>query len=260
MNGLSASCWNSPPRAHVRALTQEAFVLAAWDLVGRKVNKRAKREEIWDAAGSSAALPHAPDSLAVERFRVTLSRYWDLNQLRAHLEPWAEAVLAGNASFEPLKTLPGIGSVIALTILAEGGDLRRFAHHRQFLKYCGLDLAKQQSGTQRGREQLSKRGNARLRLVFWLAGVAAVRMREHCFRDKYERYIKAAPGDADLRRKALTAVAAKWPYRIVKTNQPYRQFFEQSLPSISIPLSVAVGAPATPWIMLGPSTGFPMLF
>ena len=59
--------------------------------------------------------------------------------------------------------------MIALTTLAEAGDVRRFAHHRQFLKYCGFDLAKQQSGNQRGKEQLSKRGNARLRLAFWLA-------------------------------------------------------------------------------------------
>jgi transposase len=238
-----------PTPSHVRALSKEAFVLAAWDLVGRKVNKKAKLEEIWETAGASAALPHAPNSLAVEMFRVTLRRYQDLNQLRAHIEQRAEEVLSGNPSFEHLKTLPGVGSVIALTILAEAGDVRRFAHHRQFLKYCGFDLAKQQSGTQRGREQLSKRGNARLRLAFWIAGVGAVRMRENSFRDKYERYIRTAPGDADLRRKALTAVAAKMArvaYSIVKTNQPYRRFFEQALPSGSIPLPAAVGAHATP--------------
>lgn len=56
------------------------------------------------------------------------------------------------------QTLPGIDSVIALTILIEGGDLRRFAHHRQFLKYCDLDLAKSRSGTQRGKER--RRGGA----------------------------------------------------------------------------------------------------
>lgn len=238
-----------PTPAHVRSLSQDAFVTAAWDLVGRKVNKRAKLEEIWEFAGSSAALPHAPDSLAVEMFRVTLKRYQDLNRLRTSIEERAEQVLAGNEAFEHLKTLPGVGSVIALTVLAEAGDVKRFAHHRQFLKYCGFDLAKQQSGNQRGREQLSKRGNARLRLAFWLAGVGAVRMRENSFRDKYERYIRADPKNADLRRKALTAVAAKMArvaYSIVKTNQPYRRFFEQALPSGSIPLSAAVGAHATP--------------
>jgi transposase len=228
-----------PTARHIRTLEREAFVQAAWDLVGRKVNKRAKLEEIWDMAAQSAALPHAPDSLAVEMFRLQLRRYQELNALRAQLEARAEQTLAGNADFEHLKTLPGIGSIIALTVLAEAGDLRRFAHHRQFLKYCGFDLAKSQSGTHRGREQLSKRGNARLRLAFWLAGVAAVRMRENAFRDKYERYIRAAPDDLDLHRKALTAVAAKMArvaHSLIKSNQPYRRFFEQGLPSGSIPL------------------------
>ena len=141
--------------------------------------------------------------------------------------------------------LPGIGPIIALTILAEAGDVRRFNHHRQFLKYCGFDLAKEQSGNYRGRERLSKRGNARLRLAFWMAGQVAVRVRENSFKDKYDRYIRADPGNADLKRKALTAVAAKMArvaYSIIKTNLPYQRFFEQSLPSGSIPLSRAVEA------------------
>jgi len=96
-------------------------------------------------AGATAALPHAPDSLAVETFRITLRRYQPLNALRAELEVRAEQALASNEDFAHLKTLPGIGSVIAMTVLAEGGDLRRFGHHRQFLKYCGFDLAKNHS-------------------------------------------------------------------------------------------------------------------
>src|SRR6478672_5620815 len=142
-----------PTPAHVRSLTCDQFVAAAWGVVGRKVDKRAKLEEMWAMAGTTAALPHAPDSLAVETFRITLRRYQDLNTLRAELEERAERALAADPDFAHLKTLPGIGSVLAMTILAEGGNLRRFGHHRQFLKYCGLDLAKIQSGTQRGKEQ-----------------------------------------------------------------------------------------------------------
>jgi transposase len=228
-----------PTPAHVRSLTRDRFVEAAWEVVGRKVDKRAKLEEMWEMAGNTAALPHAPDSLAVETFRITLRRYQELNALRTELEDRADQALAADADFAHLKTLPGIGSVLAMTVLAEGGNLRRFSHHRQFLKYCGFDLAKSQSGTQRGKERLSKRGNSRLRLGFWLAAVAAVRMKENSFRAKYERYIRAAPDDADLRRKALAAVAAKMArvaYSMIKYNQPYRQFFEQSLPSGSIPV------------------------
>jgi transposase len=236
-----------PTPGHVHGLSREAFVGTAWDLVGRKVHKQAKLEEIWEMSARSAALPHEPNSLAVETFRLTLRQFQQLSELRAQIESRAQAVLADNPDYAHLQSLPGIGPIIALTILAEAGDLRRFGHHRQFLKYCGFDLAKTQSGVQRGREQLSKRGNARLRLAFWLAGQVAVRQRENSFRAKYDRYVSANPQDADLKRKALTAVAAKMArvaYAIVKTNQSYRQFFEQSLPSGSIPLCRAVGASA----------------
>jgi transposase len=236
-----------PTPSHVRQLSLEEFTKAAWDLVGRKVGKLNKLQEMWELAGHSAALPHSPDSLAVETFRLTLRQYQSITALRDQIEKRSEQALMGNADYENLKSLPGVGPIIALTILAEAGDLRRFAHHRQFLKYCGFDLAKSQSGIHRGREKLSKRGNARLRLAFWLAGTVAVRVRENSFRDKYERYVSSNPQDADLKRKALTAVAAKMArvaYGIVKKNVPYRQFFEQSLPSGSIPLSVAVVAPA----------------
>jgi transposase len=43
--------------------------------------------------------------------------------------------------YQLLTSVPGIGPINALTILAEAGDPRRFNHHRQFLKFCGMDLA-----------------------------------------------------------------------------------------------------------------------
>jgi transposase len=144
---------------------------------------------------------------------------------------------------------PGIGPIHALTILAEAGDLRRFAHHRQFLKFCGLDLAKSHSGTIRGPERLSKRGNGRLRCTFWFAGRVAVRLRESSVRDKYERYTAADPKSPDRRRKAYTAIAAKMAritYAVIKTGRPYRSYYEHDLPGGSISFKRAVEArPAT---------------
>ena len=72
--------------------------------------------------------------------------------------------------YQLLTSVPRIGPINALTILAEAGDLRRFGHHRQFLKFCGMDLATIQSGTFRGQTKLSKYGNARLRRTLWMAG------------------------------------------------------------------------------------------
>lgn len=237
-----------PIPAAVRALTLEEFTREAWDLLGKKVEKRRKVAEIYALAAESIGLPVALNSPAIEMFRLQLRRYQDLNEQRDHLDARSQELLSGNADFQRLQTLPGIAAVMALTILAEAGDLRRFSHHRQFLHYCGLDLSKSQSGQSRGREILSKRGNKRLRMVFWMAGLRAVHMRENAFRDKYERYLSENPFDADRKRKALTAVAAKMArvvYAVIKTGSDYERFFEQRIPSGSIPLARAVEASST---------------
>ncbi len=68
------------------------------------------------------------------------------------------------------------------------------------------------------------------------------------FRVKYRRYLSANPLDADRKRKALTAIAAKMArvaYGIVKNGSEYQPFFQQRLPSGSIPLTRAVEAITT---------------
>lgn len=233
-----------PTAASIRQLTLDAFRKEAWELVGRKVNKQTWLTELYQCALGSIGLPVDDDSIEVQSFRLQLRRYQLLVEQRDALAAQAHHVLADNPDYESLRSLPGIGPVLALTILAEAGDLRRFAHHRQFLKYCGLDLATCQSGQYRGHERLSKRGNARLRFAFWFAATIAVRMRENSFREKYERYVKNDPNNADRKRKALTAVAAKMArvaYGLVKRQTQYRCYFENALPRGSIPLSRAIG-------------------
>ena len=237
-----------PTPNSVTQLTEQEFFSLASPIIGRKVNKQAKLLELYVAAQHSIGLPVTPDSLACQTFKLQLQRYQELTSQRQRLEQQAESLLSDHKDYRILKSIPGIGPIIALTILAEGGDLRRFAHHRQFLKYCGLDLAKNQSGNFRGQEKLSQRGNARLRLALFLATINAVRQTENSFRDKFHRYTKATPNDADCKRKARTAVMAKMArviHALVKSSTPYQGYFEV-LPSGSIPLCRAVGANRTP--------------
>ncbi len=234
-----------PTAAMIRRMPFAQFKEEAWDLVGRKVNKTTWVAELYETARHSIGLDVADDAIEISSFRLQIQRYQDLIRQRDELADTAHQILCGQADYECLRSIPGVDPVIALTVLAEGGDLRRFGHHRQFLKYCGLDLAKSQSGQTRGQEKLSKRGNARLRFAFWFAATIAIRMRENSFRDKYERYLKTEPGNADRKRKALTAVAAKMArvaYSLVKNKTPYRCYHETALPSGSIPISRAVGA------------------
>jgi transposase len=154
------------------------------------------------------------------------------------MEECVHAQLEDNLDYQRLRTIPGIGPIIALTVLAEGGDLRRFSHYRKFLNYCGLSLSASQSGTHRGSPQLSKRGNARLRCAFWMAANAAINQRRNAFRRKYDNYVRVNPLDPDLKRKAYTAVAAKVArvaYGLIKTDQEYRHFDEAAISNGRIP-------------------------
>ena len=70
------------------------------------------------------ALPVRPDSAAVAMFRLILAEGRSLIRQRDLIEAYAEAVLAQEADAARLRQLPGVGPIIALTILAEAAPLR----------------------------------------------------------------------------------------------------------------------------------------
>ena len=227
-----------PSPASVIKYSREEFIKAAGDVAGRKVNKTAWLIDFYETAAESIGLPVPEDSEAMQMFRIVLQEHQHLCIIRRSIEKRADLYLKDNADYNRLRTLPGIGPVIALTILAEAGDLRRFSHYKKFLKYCGLNLSTQQSGNFRGISKLSKHGNARLRYAFWLASTSAIRMRENTFRKKYENYIKIDPSNPDLKRKAYTAIAAKMArvaYGLIKSGNDYLCYYESAIPSGKIP-------------------------
>ena len=239
----------TPCPAAVRQYSKAAFVKAASaQIAGRKVDRARWLADFYETACHSVGLPVAPESETVRMLRVVLEEYRALCALRKQLEADIATRLATQPDFVRLQTLPGIGPILAMIILAEARDLRRFGCARQFLKYCGFDLCTEQSGQFRGTTRLSKRGNARLRYAFWMAGTVAIRMQQNSFRRKFEDYIRPDPNNADRRRKGYTAVAAKMArvvYAVITTGTDYRRFPEATRPGGRIPSSGAVEALAT---------------
>ena len=238
-----------PTPASMTALGQEDFAREAWTLVGRKVSKARLLNDIYETACASIALPVEEDSVSIAMFRMVIAQARSLIRQRDEIERTAHAILSVNRDYQLLRMIPGIGPINALTILAEAGDLRRFKHHRQFLKFCGLDLATCQSGTFRGRTKLSKYGNARLRRTLWMATQVAIRQRDNSFRDKLGRYVAGYGNDPDRRRKAMTALTAKMArvaHAVIKTGTEYRPDVERADSRWKDPsLSCREGATAT---------------
>jgi transposase len=127
------------PSPHIISkMSEEQFIKDSWKLVGRKVNKTEILKDFYKTASRSIGLPVSGDSSALDMLRLTLKQHNELCLKRALLEQRAEELLKDDQTYRTLKTVPGIGPILALTIMAETGDFKRFKHHRQYLKFRGL--------------------------------------------------------------------------------------------------------------------------
>lgn len=221
-----------PTPSTIEHYSFDEFLEIASPIIGRVPFKHSLIKDYYDVAKKSIGIPVEKDSYEVKMFRYTVEEHERLNQQLHDLQEKIEELLKDNGDYRLLKSIPGVGPLIALTVLAEAGDLRRFKHERQFLKYCGLNLSIEQSGMMKGNARISKRGNPRLRSVFWQAARCAIDVaKENDFQHKYARYVKANPQNADLKRRARTATAAKVArvvFGLIKKNEPYRSDYERT--------------------------------
>lgn len=68
-----------------------------------------------------------------------------------------------------VTTIPGLSAAGAAAILAETGDLTRFASARAVVKHAGLCPRENTSGTYAGKTTISGRGRPLLRVAAWRA-------------------------------------------------------------------------------------------
>ena len=120
-----------------------------------------------------------------------------------------------------LTSIPGVGTVLAATILSEIGDITRFSSADRLLAYAGLDPSVKQSGEFKSNQnRMSKRGSPYLRRAIWLASTVAVQC-DPMFRTYYEK--KMSEGlhymnvIGHVSRK-MTAVI----FAVLRDGQPYQ--------------------------------------
>jgi len=77
--------------------------------------------------------------------------------------------------FRFLKTVPGIGEILALTIMLETGDIRRFASVGNFASYCRCVDSRKISNRKKKGQGNTKNGNKYLAWAFVEAANFAIR-------------------------------------------------------------------------------------
>ena len=120
--------------------------------------------------------------------------------------------------FARLKSIPGIGEVLAIVIMLETGDVSRFAQVGNYASYARcVDSARYSNGKKKG-EGNTKNGNAYLVWAFIEAANFARRFNEEA-RRFFDR--KKARTNGVVATKALAHKLARASYHVLKTNQPF---------------------------------------
>ena len=68
---------------------------------------------------------------------------------------------------ERMMEIPGIGSILCATILAEVGDIKRFSSFNKFYAYTGLEPRRFETDDSVSRDKVSHEGSRHLRVVFY---------------------------------------------------------------------------------------------
>ncbi len=132
------------------------------------------------------------------------------------------------AEVKRLCTLPGIGILTAVTILAETNGFELIRSKRQLASYAGLDVREKQSGTSvRGRSRISKKGNRFLRKAMHMPALSAVRYDQR-FKSIYSRMV-AKHG---VKMRAIVPLQRKLlqlAYILFKNNTTYDKHYLEVL-------------------------------
>ncbi len=126
--------------------------------------------------------------------------------------------VASRPEFALLNTTPGIGRILATTIVLETGPIARFARVGNFASYCRcVDSQRISNGKKKG-EGNTKNGNKYLAWAFVEAAHFALRFCPEAKRF-YER--KKARTNSIVAIKALAHKLARACYHMLKENQPF---------------------------------------
>jgi transposase len=194
-----------------------AQILSIEGILMRQTGARMKGEAVKRLTAEQVdAFAFAPDvALAVEANRAVSQT---LSQQIEALEKRLKQKVVLRPEYRLLKTVPGIGDVLATTIMLETGTISRFTQVGNFSSYCRcVDSLKESNGKRKG-EGNTKNGNKYLAWAFVEAANFALRC---CPQAKsfYDR--KKSRSNRILALKALAHKLARACYHMLQDQKPF---------------------------------------
>jgi transposase len=192
-------------------------LLSIQNLVTRNTGSSisANRIKALDAQEVDELLPNGDLALAV---KANLSVMCSADEQTQILERTVRDRVKLRPEFSYLKTVPGIGQILALTIMLETGDIRRFPSVGNFASYCRCVGSQKISNGKRKGSGNTKNGNKYLAWAFVEAANFAIRFHPK-IKSFYQR--KKAKGHGVLAIKAVAHKLCRACYYIIKDRVPF---------------------------------------
>ena len=164
--------------------------------IGKRLANKANREDVAE---------HFPDPSVRKAIEVDVSLIDHYDQLLRELELYLtrSAKTDDVQTFARLQSVPGIGQILALVLLYEIQDIRRFPRVQDFVSYCRLVKCAKESNGKRLGTSGKKIGNSHLRWAF--AEAAILFLRQNQLGKEYFATLEHNHGKA----KALTVLGHK---------------------------------------------------
>ncbi|GJM61510.1 IS110 family transposase [Persicobacter diffluens] len=113
-----------------------------------------------------------------------------------------------------MMSIKGVGLLTAVTVAAETNGFALIENERQLVSYAGYDVRQNQSGSREGKTSITKKGNAHIRRIMFMAAFNMVTYEQGQFKPFYERIHnrtkQSMKGYVAVQSKLLRIMYALW--------------------------------------------------
>jgi transposase len=184
---------------------------------GGKIVRHSIVTNVWDALTGTAGVATQRRG-ALERLHLLLEDWRWLRARLAATETLMTGMLADLGLAELVASIDGMSALSGAVILAETGDLTRFASGRAVVKHAGLNPSENTSATITGKTRISRRGRPGLRTAAWRAVWGALR-HNRVLAGKYDRWTSRNQNQltGGQARTACAATVLRWLWAVITT-------------------------------------------
>ena len=194
-----------------------SHILSIENLVIRNTGERISANRVRRLTDQEVeALLPEPDLALAVKSNVAVMQC--LEEQIALLEKTAQSRIRLRPEFKGLLTVDGIGTVLALTIMLETGDIKRFAKVGNYVSYCRCVKSVRLSNHKKKGKGNAKNGNKYLGWAFIEAAIHAIQ-----YNDRVKRYYdrKSAKTKRVVALKAIAHKLARVCYHIMNDGVPF---------------------------------------